>query len=63
MFKYAIGLIDNNHAREQLFVYFFARTKRDEFILKTRLFSKSILPSILNEGTLDRLNWASKTGA
>ena len=62
LLKYALGLIDNNRGKEQLFSYLFARMEKEDFILKSELFSKSILPSILNDRALNKLNWHQKHG-
>jgi len=57
LFKYVFGLVDNHTAKEQVFVIFFAGERKVKFIEKARLFSISIIPSLVKEEAVIRLRW------
>ena len=59
-FKYFIGLMDNNLAKEALFKRPFARVSKEYFALKAKAFSKSILPSLIKPDSFERFKWQKK---
>lgn len=59
-FKYFIGLMDNNLAKEALLKRPFARVSKEYFALKAKVFSKSILPSLIKPDSFERFKWQKK---
>ncbi len=62
LLRYILGLIDNDTAKERLFVILFAQTSKSEFAAIAYSFSNSVLPTILSVEPMERLKWHREQG-
>jgi HAD superfamily hydrolase (TIGR01490 family) len=62
LLKYALGLMDNNLAKEKLLAVFFAHEGKREFTVKARWFSQHVLPALVRTETMQKLQWHREQG-
>jgi HAD superfamily hydrolase (TIGR01490 family) len=59
---YALGLIGNGVAKERVFVRCFAGMRLDELQQEAERFASFVLPGLLREGAMQRLDWHKRQG-
>lgn len=60
MVIYALNLIDNNHAKQQIFKYFFSGMSLEEIKYLGECYSNERIDKIIRLNSIERINWHKK---